>query len=204
MNLDQIAREGKLSRRRFLEITAILGSGALLPSCMKEEIVGPEDDYLGDDSNEDTEDTGDSSPTYNNVTGLWSLSTRDDFGNREFEATMSIDLNFTQTNELLYSSSDIYKVTGTFSDWWLILTRKSDGLNYYAIPGGLGNIINGAINTGASPKRIEFYLASENYSVNGVVKNVYKSMWGNLVMKPTNSSNTGRVTVKGMWDAKRK
>ncbi len=147
--------------------------------------------------------------SYNNVTGLWDLSTRTDFSNNDFTASLSLNpLNLTQTNELLPGYSDVYRLTGIFSGMYLTLQRKSNGTLYPVYNNASGSITNGGINTSMTSHNLSFYLGSSlNYYVRGVAPG-YLEMWGDITvtidMTSVFGTSDGVITLTGMWDANRR
>lgn len=203
MNLNQIVREGKLSRRLFLKSAAVLGGFFLLGGC-EEGIKNP----MGPEINDPVSDPVTPTPQYNNITGTWDLSTRSDFGNDNFKVSVDVNyLNLTQTNELAPGyTKDVYKITGNFSDFGWLIQRKSDG-TLYPLQNAYGNIINGRINATMTSHNLEFYLGSQNFRLRGVAPG-YEKMWGDIMFKVNMTSiygtSDGIITLTGMWDGERK
>jgi hypothetical protein len=147
-----------------------------------------------------------SSPSYNNLTGEWILSTTS-FSNNNFTATLSANLNLTQTSELFPGyTQDVYKISGTFSSLVWLIQRKSNGTNY-GTPQLSGNIINAAVNITIQSHNLEFDLASSDFHFKGI-STLFDTMTGDLTVKINMTTfygtNDGVITLTGMWEANRK
>jgi hypothetical protein len=205
MDLDQISREGRLPRRIFLRTAGVLGIGALiLPSCTREIIVTPGGEDNGDDPYNPPP-----SQTYNNLSGEWGISSKNNFGNNDFTSSLSVNsLNITQRNNLAPGySQDVYELVGNFTGFTWSMQRKSNGQLYLVYQNASGNIIGGGININHPSKLIEFYLGSQNYRVRGVAPG-YESMWGDLYLTINMNSvfgeSDGTIVLTGDWEGERK
>lgn len=191
---------------RIMNGLAVLLIVLLATSCIvKESATGPD----GQGASNSDGSSGDSTQSqgYSNVTGSWQLNTQSGFGNNEFTATMSVSLDLTQTGQPVSGyGSDVRALTGSFSGLSWIIQRKSDG-TIYPLENAQGTIVNGAINTLQTSHNLQFDLANQNWSLQGVAP-AYESMYGNiaLAIDMTNlyGTNDGVITLTGMWDANRK